>query len=317
MRKPPRSHRDQVLAEQSGPRTRVLDEHMYRVDGTCSTTRFRLQLFTSDAGLRPVAVATQCLDDRSSLVNSAETVVSRVWRDHFADEPMPPLWVQRLVLDDDPDDVLGDWQMVSFAIGPDYELSEPVWPRLTQQQVDELVGGLVDADRGAGFVAPPPPPSYRTRYRPVPMSQMPIERPFRETCMKSAPGAVVGRWWRRLVDVLPSSKRRTGGRECCWYHGGDWAEVIDVAVRLVDENEASGIDDDGLRRQVLAAARGEGLSGWRLQALDSLIHDPISIHAATKERPAVFVNGQHRTRAMRDAAVSAVLVGFAEEVDPA
>jgi hypothetical protein len=90
--------------------------------------------------------------------------------------------------------------------------------------------------------------------------------------------------------------------------------VTDVAVRLIADAVAD--SDDALRKEVLAAAEAEGISGWPLQALDSLLFDPVVISEADGRHPALFVNGQHRTRAVRDADLPAVLVGITEEVDP-
>lgn len=67
---------------------------------------------------------------------------------------------------------------------------------------------------------------------------------------------------------------------------------------------------------MLAAAYAEDVSGWQLTALNTLLSDPISINKADDEHPASYVNGQHLTRAMRDAGLSAVLVGVTEETQP-
>lgn len=59
---------------------------------------------------------------------------------------------------------------------------------------------------------------------------------------------------------------------------------------------------------MLGNARAEGITGWERQALNSLLVDPIVI-GKNDDDPAVwFVNGKHRTRAMRDAGVTEVLV---------
>lgn len=65
----------EILAEQSGPRECVLDEHMYEVKDRLSRGTFRIQLFTAD-GLRPVAVATQDETEGWSLVNGCEDTTS-------------------------------------------------------------------------------------------------------------------------------------------------------------------------------------------------------------------------------------------------
>ena len=312
---------------------------MYRYDNGWMSTTFRLQLFTSAAGLRPVAVATQdSSEDGVSLVNGCEYFVGRVWRDFFPDEPLPPLWVQRIIPEDSNlfgGKKLGDWKLVDFEVGPDYELTGPNWSPISQRQLNRLVDDRVDPDRGSGFVPPPPPPAYRTRFTLVPMDQMPQEKPFRESCMtgaapqptpepapQPAPSMAsepavrrqrLGQWLGRSRRPAPPA---TAGRDCCWYHGGDWAAVINTAVRLIAEVEADGVAEDAeLVSRVMTAARAEGLSEWSLQALNSLIADPIMTQRAGGAHVG-FTNGQHRTRAMRDAGVAAVLVGREELAEP-
>jgi hypothetical protein len=61
-----------LLAAHAARRSRTVDEHMFRgselapVPGT-----FRLQLFTA-AGVRPVVLAVQTVEDGPSLINRAE-----------------------------------------------------------------------------------------------------------------------------------------------------------------------------------------------------------------------------------------------------
>lgn len=152
--------------------------------------------------------------------------------------------------------------------------------------------------------------------------QVPQETPFRESCRTGeTPEPVSVPWGHPLLDRRGPSRTgvvaEAGGRDCCWYHGGDWDAVTRIAVRLITERESAGVgDDDELRAHVIDAARAEGVSTWALTALDSLLADPIAIHRADDERAASFVNGQHRTRAMRDAGMRAVLVGVDEPVEP-
>ncbi len=66
-----------LLRLHAGPRTRSVDEHMFRVD----RSSFRLQLFTAP-GLRPVAVATQTVGEGASLMNRAERFAEAIWQRH-------------------------------------------------------------------------------------------------------------------------------------------------------------------------------------------------------------------------------------------
>jgi hypothetical protein len=284
---------------------------MFQIEDRGRSATFRLQLFTSTTGLRPVAVATQDMSELGmSLVNHCEIIAGQVWHEYFPDEPLPPIWVQSMPAIDF---AANDVRLVSFDVGPDRTLSAPKWSPITRQQLNQFVGSPVETDRGSGFVAPPPPPTTRTRYELVPMDQMPRGRPSRQACMTGAPPPP-SPWWRRQINII-RGEQEAGGRNCCWYHGGDWAAVTDTAVRLIAAVEATAGTDNELRDKVLTAARAEGLSKWALIALNTLLIDPISINEATDEHPASFVNGQHRTRAMRDAGLSAVLVGVIEEVE--
>ena len=146
------------------------------------------------------------------------------------------------------------------------------------------------------------------------MDQMPHERPFREACM-SGTAPPPAPWWRRRINII-RGRQETGGRACCWYHGGDWAAVTATAARLIAAAvEADRGADEELRDKVLTAAQTKGLSKWGLIALNTLLSEPITIEAASDNHPASFVNGQHRTRAMRDAGLPCVLVGVIEEID--
>lgn len=241
--------RDEILAEQSGPRERVLDEHMYRVEQAGLRATFRLQLFTA-AGLRPVAVAAQNMSEGQSLVNGSETFCIHVWHHRFPDQEHPPLWVQRLVHEH-----FGHWQRVTFDVDDERTLRNPLWPRLSQQQLDTLVGTTVDPDRGSGFVPWPQAPEYRMRYTPMPVARMPTTRPFRTTCMTGR-ARRQGRWAYQVLRRWLPLTRET----CCWYHGGDWRTVNQHALRLLRLAESASVDPEDVADHVVAIARAEGLT---------------------------------------------------------
>ncbi|TWP46036.1 hypothetical protein FKR81_37315 [Lentzea tibetensis] len=141
---------------------------------------------------------------------------------------------------------------------------------------------------------------YWVQYVLVPMGQVPREVPWHEDCMRDA-----------AVGVTSPGERSdvAGVRRCCWYHSGDWDAVTRTAVRLIAQVEATGVEENyQLCQQVLDAARADGMSGWPLQALRSLVKDPILIRKDAKLR-SVIDGGQHRIRAMRDAGLTEVLVG--------
>lgn len=302
------------LGELSGPRVRTLDEHSYKIDDGGVRSTFRLQLFVSRHGLPPVVVATQGTADQGmSLTNGCELIVGQVWRDHFADKVLPPVWVQRIIVPTSPDrdsSMLSSWQRITFHAHPQYHLSDPKWTFMSQDDVEALVGGPVDDQRGhVAHVPEPELTSADSDYALVPMRRMPLETPFRETCMSPDDGAVgTSRW-----ELLLARAQRAAGLSCCWYHGGDWSAVIDTAARLISTAKVTGLGtDEKLRYVVLDAARAEGVSGWNLEALYSLLVDPIMI--GENDGNVWFVNGQHRTRAMRDAGVTEVLVADSPRV---
>jgi hypothetical protein len=278
---------------------------MYRVEEAEVIATFRLQLFVSADRLRPIAVVTQDeAEGGMSLISGRERFASQVWRDYFPGEPLPPVWVQRTVysrhaeLKDD--DFWSGWELVTFDHGRGRHLTNGRLSRITQDQLDELVVGAVDTDRGREF-PPPPPLTYRVHYVLVRMDQVPREVPWHEDCMKDSVAddvSITGR-----SDVADA-------RDCCWYHSGDWAAVTRSAVRLIAQVEATGVKANyELRQQVLAAARAEGTSGWSLQALRSLLRDPILLRKVDGEHSVIIDGGQHRIRAMRDAGLAEVLIG--------
>ena len=130
--------------------------------------------------------------------------------------------------------------------------------------------------------------------------------------MSSDAGVASSSWWERLRDRAT----RAVGMSCCWYHRGDWSTVVDTAVRLISAAKVAGLGaDEKLRYVVLDAARAQGVTGWTMQALYSLLVDPIVI--GENDGEVWFVNGQHRARAMRDAGVTEVLVARSPRVGTA
>ncbi len=286
----------EILAEQSGPRERVLDEHMYEVKDQLSRGTFRLQLFTAD-GLRPVAVATQDETEGWSLTNGCETFASIAWGAHVPDGP-PPIWVQRSIYSAPFAEGLDDWKLVILDVESesDHMLGYPDWQHITQEELDQLVGRAVDPERGERFVPPPPEPEYQLSFVQARVDLMPKGRPFRVECMARTS------WWRRLLRRW----RPLVNQSCCWYHGGDWRVANEMAIRLLAVARAAGVDPEDIGVHVVRAAQAEGVDTWTLQAIDSLFIDPIFVGDGTAT---MFTNGQHRVMAMRDAGVAMTLIG--------
>jgi hypothetical protein len=282
-----------VLQEHAAIRDRISDDHMFTVEeeffllGT-----FRLQVFTT-AGQRPVAVATQTVDEGSSLMNSSERYAAAVWERHFPDDAEPPIWVERQIL---PSGDFDFFQLVTFAYTGRYTLTDPSWSPLTDEQLTQLVGTVVDHSRGDGYVPRPAEPEERPCYPTRWLIRFPRPRPFREDCMK---GGLPLR--RRLGrQLIP----RHTARDCCWYHGGDWHHVCEAAIRLVRHAQRARIPGNDIAHHVLTQPEAKHLSEWERQALYSLLHDPI--HLSENRRS--YVNGQHRAQAMLDVGVHRTIV---------
>ena len=116
-------------------------------------------------------------------------------------------------------------------------------------------------------------------------------------------------WWRRLGRQLVP--RRTG-RDCCWYHQGDWHKVNKTAIRFLHQAQRAGISttgwDDNICTYVMNWARGEGITGWDLEALTSLFIEPIQVQRCVSEWLRDYGEGQHRSHAMIDTGVRRTVV---------
>lgn len=297
--------RAQVLAEDAGVRTRVLDVPVHRVTfDHGGSGSFRLQVYTGD-GLRPVVIATQhAPSEGCSLVNGAEWYASSVWRSHFPELDEPPLWVQNLHA----------YRSRMLAIvafdtdaNADYTLSSPTWDVIGTGYLRRLVGADVDLERGER-PAPAPKPVYRMKFVVAPDASLPPDEPFRvDGCMPP----VRLRWWRHLLaQLLPAQAPAS----CCWYHRGDWRAANATAVRLLATTPETSADPDDRQFELAEAAAAEGISGWQLQAVQSLFLDPIRLLHDEDEGKTWYDNGQHRGRAMRDAGVARTITATDELV---
>lgn len=292
-----------ALAALAGARERVVDEHMFRLPAEApSQATFRLQLFTAP-GLRPVAVVTQMplAGEGNSLANAAETCAETVWRQYCPGEPEPPLWVEHMITDDTGGLPDRGPQLVTFTVDPaEHTLHSPEWLPVSPADVDALVGQHVDLERGSGFIPPEIEPDPTSTYATRLVVLLPRPRPFREGgCM--AAGVP---WWRRLGrQIVP----RRQGRDCCWYHGGDWQKVTRLAISLAEQAKTAGLSFADTRWYVLDHPDTKRLTGWEKQALHSLMTDTIRPYAPWPRRKG-YNNGQHRAQAMLDAGVRRVLI---------
>jgi hypothetical protein len=103
--------------------------------------------------------------------------------------------------------------------------------------------------------------------------------------------------------------RRRLGRSC-WYHAGDWRPVNNLAIALLGDARAAGLSDQwNIAWFVLDQPAARSLTGWQHEAMRSLFIEPITPPDDNSEW---YVNGRHRSRALREARVKQVVV--AEQV---
>jgi hypothetical protein len=293
-----------LLASQSGPRTRVIDEHNFTVPGSFVPGTFRVQIFTGP-GLRPVAVATQTDNEGNSLSNDSWEYCAAVWRTLLPEESEPPIWIKRMLLDwiD-----LPDYQIsVLQATGDGYGVVGVCGTLLTADQAAELAGARIAPGRGERFAPlPEPPPTHVLRYRVAWVAALPRTSHRSDDLCMTARGFLSRRLLRQLVP------RRTG-RECCWYHQGDWHTVSALAVKLLGTARRSGIEDAQFYAWAVDEAAAHDLTEWQTSALKTLLNPAVSIHVGKGG----YTNGNHRARAMLDAGVRRTVVTDLEALPPA
>ncbi|WP_203922493.1 hypothetical protein [Rugosimonospora africana] len=277
----------------------MVDEHMF---GTRYGT-MRVQLFTG-AGLRPVAVVTQTGGEGGSLQNRAECYVEEIWRRLCPDEAEPPLFIAHQLLGEKD---LGFQQYRLIAAGP-YRVERPVrWgPRLSPAELAELVGGPIDPDRGAGYVQREPLEEGKLQFRVTAVIVLP--RPDLHGEPRCMPTGTPLR--RRLGRQLAP---RRHGRDCCWYHKGDWRAASAVAIRALSQIAPGPLEHfdaspDGQVSAPQAIIRAQTFDSWTRTAAESLLRDPIQIDRDVNG--SIYVNGRHRSQAMLDAGVRRTLVAY-------
>uniref|UniRef100_UPI002F9173FB hypothetical protein n=1 Tax=Streptomyces cellulosae TaxID=1968 RepID=UPI002F9173FB len=277
-------------------RRRSVDEHMFSVlapSGHSSTCR--LQLFTAD-GVRPVAVVTQAAGEGMGLTNAVEAFAGAVWERYCPDEELPPVWVQRQ-LDAAGSARLTDFQRVRFAEARRYRPLGPRWSRITPEQLEALVGMPVATDRGDGYVPRPEEPEPQLVFGEFAVVRLARPRPFREpACMPSGVG------WRRWVyQILP----RREARSCCWYHGGDWHAVSEMALKVLKHAQEQEVAAEDMEDFAVAHAAAAGAGRWQSEALATLFSVSDAIQPASGGG---YVNGQHRAQALLEAGVRRTVV---------
>ncbi|WP_430786981.1 hypothetical protein [Actinoplanes sp. G11-F43] len=307
--KPARARSLALLGEHAGARTRTVDEHMF----TVGQSSCRLQLFTG-AGLRPVAIATQTDREGASLMNRAERFVEAVWQRHCPGESQPPIFIAHHLR------AAGDrgFSHYGFTVtGPFAVGSPPSWgPRLTMDELMALVGGPVDAGRGDGFSAPPPPAEPWMRFEVAAVIGLP--RPDLDGEPACMPAGTP--WWRRLVRQVAPSRAQRG---CCWYHDVDWRAASQAAITALAAAHARRLEpdpdedpQDALLDAAVTALEEQDLDAATVEAAGTLFFDPIQPESPGGAVP--YINGRHRAQAMLDSGVRRTVIGrwiYPDEAD--
>ena len=233
-----------------------------------------------------------------SLPNASEAFAAAVRRQYFPDDVEPPIWIERMLFDNDPQ--LDEYTMsVSYSVIGSYRLGGPGWGSISVQEIETLIGGEFDAGRGDGYVLAEPEPGPKLSWRVVPVVRLPQPQPFRVP--KCMPRGIT--WRQRMIQQL---RPQRGALSCCWYHGGDWHVVNKAAVRPVRAAEITGVPADDFPEWCEPQFDNLGLTDWEIQALRSLLAGPgIGIDLGVKGQ---FGNGQHRAQAMLDAGVRRTVV---------
>lgn len=272
---------------------RMVDDHCFTVEipHTSGPHCCRIQVFVDDDGdRRPTVVATQDVPPATgrSLTNAAERFAQEAWWQHLRQHAEPPRWIQHYTSG------AGAWMEVFFELDSDGRLISPKWTGINADELAEFIGSRIDPGRGSRYVAPPPEPVRPSTFRLVPVAALPATRPFRaKECMPTV-GTAGRRLWRRWFPVRSKS--------CCWYHGGDWREVVDAVTAVlgpVDELELFDEDRNRLLNRLLELTPS---GSWLQQASASLLQDPICVDGTG------WVNGQHRGQAAIDAGARQILV---------
>ncbi|GGS29285.1 hypothetical protein Snoj_25580 [Streptomyces nojiriensis] len=283
------------LSTLTAARQIVVDDHMFTASGLPGT--FRLQLFTAP-GARPVAVATQIGGQEGmGLMNGAESYAGAVWRRHCPDEDLPPVWVEWQLWPEG-DSMASRFRHVVFAGADRCRPSGPRWRTITHEQLQDLVGAPVATDRGAGYVPRPAEPEPQLVFEKFAVTRLARPRPFREPeCM---PTGVP--WWRRWTrQLLP----RRAARVCCWYHGGDWHRVNEMALQVLRDARAQVVEAEAMQEFSVKYAASAGATDWETTALATLFS---TCDAIQPDSEGGYINGQHRSQAMLEAGVPSTVV---------
>ncbi|MEV0734286.1 hypothetical protein [Polymorphospora sp. NPDC050346] len=124
-----------------------------------------------------------------------------------------------------------------------------------------------------------------------------------------------------MVDRRPSAARRRARqvapasrlRDCCDYHGQDWAAASEAAIRLLSRATAEGLTGEELAERVIALAVAEGTGDRDVEAIRCLVStvDPLML-----DDDGGIYEGRHRIQAMIDQGVRRTVLVRLVLIDP-
>jgi hypothetical protein len=113
-------------------------------------------------------------------------------------------------------------------------------------------------------------------------------------------------------------------RTCCWYHQGSWEEASQTAIALTLAAQTDGVPAGAIEEHVLSAAEDQGISGWVMDAIETLFWSPIRLDGDPddpddlyEDGTVLLFEGRHRVTAMLDQGVRQTLIAHLEYIDPA
>jgi hypothetical protein len=118
---------------------------------------------------------------------------------------------------------------------------------------------------------------------------------------------------RRLPERLWRQWRPRPPSDCCLYHQGDWRELSETAIRLVEAATAEGLSDVEAISEYVEEARDQELHAegqydmWKSIGVGSLVSLGLAIQpgGGGEEK---YYEGRHRVIAMIDAGVRRTIV---------
>jgi hypothetical protein len=228
-----------------------------------------------------------------SLTNGAEDYADAVWQQYLLELPSRPSFVMQYVTGET-STKWGSLLLVTFGDSNSLGSRADAKWETVPTGLKEALQRSAEPDRGSSYQPPAPGvPTSVSKWVTYPVAHLPKSVPFRAPCMR-------GR--RRFVARMlqPFNLRLCG----CQYHKGAWAQACATATTAlrqshdeVKQSAEASVDTDAITARALALIRGRSAS------VEVLLRDPIQLELPYRDS---YVNGQHRSQAMKDQRVDRV-----------